>query len=115
MTNFRDFWQETKEATTNLETSLSTSSPSALSYSIQTNVSAIITNVSFFPLTGFNTSLKDAEKKFSKEVAQCATSNEVVDAVSDGIGEPKPYETEEEFVERASDVLRKILREKFNV
>lgn len=114
MTNFLNFWRQTKEANTNLEYSLSTPSPDGLSNSIQTSVTAIsIATAPFFKLAGINTSLSEAEK-FSREVAQCATSDEVISAVSNGVGEPKPYETEEEFVERASNVLRKILREKFN-
>jgi hypothetical protein len=115
MTSFRNFWWKTKEGTTNLETSLSTPSSSGLSNSIQASVTAIsIATAPFFQLTGVNTSLEEAEK-FSREVAQCATSDEVISAVSDEICEPKSSETEEEFVERASNIFRRILREKFNV
>lgn len=115
MTNFISFWWQAKEATTSLENSLSTPSPSDLSDSIQTNVKAIsITTAPLLKLAGVNTNFEEVET-FSREVAQYATSDEVISAVSNGVGEPKPYETEEEFVERASNVLRKILREKFNV
>jgi hypothetical protein len=115
MTSFKNFYDETKKVTTNLENPVSTLSPSSLSSSIQDSVTAIgVASAASFILNGFNTSLEEAEK-FSREVAQYATSEELISAVSNGVGEPQPNETEEEFVERASNVLRRILREKFKV
>lgn len=53
--------------------------------------------------------------EFSKEVAEYATSSDVVIALGNEIGKPRPIETEDEFVERASLALRIILRRKFKV
>lgn len=54
-------------------------------------------------------------EKFSKKVSEYATSKEVISSLSKEIGEPKETETEEEFIERASNVLRNLLKKKFNV
>lgn len=96
MTSFEDFLKESK----NLP-------------EIKAQTTAGIQQITGGIVSGFNDT--QAEKdKFSKEVANYVTSNEVISSLSDSIGKPKD-ETEEEFVERASRVLRAILKQKFNV
>lgn len=54
-------------------------------------------------------------EKFSKEVAEYATSKEIISSLVKETGEPKRDETEDDFVERASQVLRSLLKRKFKV
>ena len=52
--------------------------------------------------------------EFSNQVSELATSVEVINELSDEIGVPKNYETEDEFVERAKATLTKILKRKLS-
>lgn len=54
-------------------------------------------------------------KEFSDEVSSYVTSDKMISEISKNVGEPKTNETEEEFVERASCVLREVLNKKFDV
>ncbi|WP_199455801.1 MULTISPECIES: hypothetical protein [unclassified Marinobacter] len=65
-----------------------------------------LTNLS---ISGFSTSKKE---DFSSEVAKIATSEEVLNELSDSIGKPGDNESEEQFVERAKSTLANILRRK---
>jgi len=68
-------------------------------------------------MIGISSVFTNAEKveKFSKEVANYTTNDEVLSTISEQIGEPKEDESEQEFVERASHLLREILKKKFKV
>lgn len=79
---------------------------------LQTQLTAGITQITIGVVFGFEDTQAE---KFSKEVANYATSDEVISSLSKDIGEPKTNETEEEFVERASRALREIFKKKFNV
>lgn len=107
-TSFEEFWKETKLSTDS--TSLSVSSfeiPTAIATGIQQIL--FPAGVAFW---GFNNTLAEVDR-FSKEVANYVTSDEVISLLSEKIGEPKTNETEAEFVKRASHVLREILKKKF--
>lgn len=52
---------------------------------------------------------------FSDELAQKATSDEVLDELSSKVGTPKTNESEDEFVKRASEILHKILSKKMGL
>lgn len=54
-----------------------------------------------------------AVPKFSEEVANYVTNDEFISSLSNNLGKPKVTETEEDFVERASRLLKTILEEKF--
>ena len=57
--------------------------------------------------------LSDSEKdKFSKKVANLASSEEVLIELSETIGTPNKEETEDEFVNRAKSTMASILRKK---
>lgn len=114
MSSFNKFWSESKNLPLDSKNGLVTS-PSLLS-GIQDNiVAATLAPVGIgLALAGFNSSQEEAEK-FSKQVAEYATSDEVISAVSDEVGEPKQNETEDEFVERATNVLRNILIKNFKI
>ena len=59
-------------------------------------------------------SSKSKEDDFVREVAEIATSDEIISALSNELGSPKEEETENDFVNRGKNILRKILRETFN-
>jgi hypothetical protein len=69
------------------------------------------------PVIGISFALTNTQKaeEFSKGVANYATSQEVISSLSEQIDKPKENETEQEFVERASNILRDILKKKFKV
>lgn len=103
MTSFEDFFKDSKRLAE------STTLPI-----LQTKLTAGITQITEGILFGSNAT-QAKQEKFSKEVANYATSDEVISSFSKNIGEPKTNETEEEFVERASHVLRAVLKKKFDV
>ncbi len=51
---------------------------------------------------------------FSDQVAELATSDEVMDELSDALGTPKSGETEDEFVARAKATMTAILNRKLS-
>lgn len=106
MTSFKDFHKELEKLSVN----------SNKVFDLASSTAACVTNV-LSPLTGVLSVFDNTKKveKFSKEVAEAAVSDDVISAVSQQVGEPKKNETEEEFVERTSHILREILKKKFNV
>ena len=52
------------------------------------------------------------EDKFSSEVAEIVAGNEFISELSDKIGKPKINESENEFVDRAKNLLRELLKSK---
>ncbi|MBE8965467.1 hypothetical protein IQ277_04145 [Nostocales cyanobacterium LEGE 12452] len=107
--NFEDFWQaNTKKLNNSEDINVST---------IQASIAAatlIITAPLAATLFGLDNTQRKSEN-FSKEVSEYATSKEVISSLSKEIGEPNETEAEEDFIERASNVLRKILKEKFKI
>ena len=82
---------------------------------IQSSIAAA-TQLSITPLAATLFGLDDTQsknEKFSKEVSEYATSKEVISSLSKKICEPNETEAEEDFIQRASNVLREILKEKF--
>jgi hypothetical protein len=114
MNSFKDFWNSRK----NKSDSAAAENKSELSTITQlsTAISQQITPIATVALTDIFGSTPKQKKiaQFTKEVTECATSDEVISTVSDRLGEPLPDETEEEFVERASNILKNVLKEKFN-
>ncbi|BBD66455.1 hypothetical protein NIES4072_62750 [Nostoc commune NIES-4072] len=107
--NFEDFWEaDTKIPNNSEDIHVST---------IQSSITAA-TLIASAPLAATLFGLDDTQRKsekFSKEVSEYATSKEVISSSSKKIGEPNASETEEDFIERASKVLREILKEKFKI
>lgn len=50
--------------------------------------------------------------KFSHGVAEIVTSNDFISELSNEIGKPKKYESEDDFVKRAKESLRSLLQTK---
>ncbi|HEY8329674.1 MAG TPA: hypothetical protein VIO59_14655 [Rhodanobacter sp.] len=51
---------------------------------------------------------------FSQQVSELATSDDVINELSDALGAPKPNETEDEFVARAKATMTRILKQKLS-
>jgi len=107
--SFENFWEEDlKNQTNSGDISLST---------VQASIAAA-TKISIIPIAATLFGIADTQTKvdkFSKEVSKYATSKELISSVSKEIGEPQQTETEEEFIERASNTLRNFLKKKFKV
>lgn len=79
---------------------------SAIQLSLATSVSGLLTS-----FLGFS----DKREKFSEEVSNLVHDKTFVAELSSKINEPLEHESEDEFVNRASDTLRKMLYEKFGI
>ncbi|MHC5717622.1 MAG: hypothetical protein ACYTX0_37340 [Nostoc sp.] len=111
MSNFKDFYTNPKQ----LPDTATTQEPSTtqeLSTIVAGNVQQVLSSA-----IGLSYGLANTQKaaEFSKGVANYATSDEVISSLSEQIGKPKENETEQEFVERSSHILREILKKKFNI
>ena len=73
-------------------------------------VGAIAVSPSFF----FK-STEEKKAEFVEDVNNYVTSSEFISCLSNDLGEPKVTETEEDFVERASRLLKATLTEKFKI
>lgn len=105
-TTFKDFFFKKSNA------SSSDLKPFLLSQSIE-NTSL---KISGFITTGIlpsSLSLTTNEKKeFSEKVSTLVHSEDFIQNLSNAIGEPKKHESEIEFVSRAKNTMRKLLKEK---
>ncbi|RUR81884.1 hypothetical protein ACF3DV_18240 [Chlorogloeopsis fritschii PCC 9212] len=99
MNSFKDFYKKSEQL------------PEDNTKHLQLSIGASIQQL-LLPMVGGLFELNNAQKaeKFSREVANYATSDEVISSLSKQIGEPRENETEQEFIERASSVLREILK-----
>jgi len=57
---------------------------------------------------------KNQANEFSSKVMEVATSDNVIDELSEKVGTPLESETEDQFVQRASAVLKNILMSKLS-
>jgi hypothetical protein len=57
---------------------------------------------------------KDDAKSLTKQVNDLLASYDVITAISDRVGEPRPDESEDEFVARAKDIARQVLMRTLN-
>lgn len=115
MNDFKDFWNSPEETPALLPGSSQPlpSIAAATRADLISSVTQIVTESSLFMTGSFN---QQAEvEKFSDEVSSYATSNEVISLLSHTVGKPRVSESEKEFVERASNLLREILRKHFNL
>ena len=103
MSSFKDFCNAKEDSNQRVQSSLT-----VFSAQLSLRINSIAT------IGLFNTKQQKIDK-FSEDVSSYVTSDEVISTVSEKVGEPRPEETEENFVKRASDRLREILYEKFKV
>lgn len=92
-----------------------------LQTSITTNLTGGLPSVAFAAtaLSGSSSPFfKSAEEKkaeFVEQVNNYITSSEFISSFNSDLGEPKVTETEDDFVERASRLLKATLKEKFKI
>jgi|GEM_PF-5272256 len=106
MTSFKEFHKKSEQLTEDFQKTGSI--VTQISQNIQLRLSPMVGALSIFTTS-------EKLEKFSKEVANYATSDDLLSSISDQIGEPKENETEQEFVERASQILREVLKKKFKL
>ncbi len=111
MNNFEDFYKNLKQLA-HADTTEQPSKTQELSTTVAVNIQQAL-----LPAIGLSIGLGNTQKveEFSKGVANYATSGEVISSLSEKVGKPKENETEQEFVERASQILREILKKKFKI
>lgn len=112
MSKFKEFWDE-EGRTTALSTGLSTTPQlPAASVKAATLESLAALSVPGGLLAGWSDHQRE---RFAEQVTEAATSDAVIAQVSAEIGEPLPSETEEQFVDRASSALRRVLYDLFDL
>ena len=105
MDSFKDFMNDIHKA----PNQLLQASERTLS-SIQTSLAARISGI-LFPISATD----NDKQKFTEEVAGLIQNNTFLKQFSDKVGAPSEADSEEEFVTRGSDVLKKMLYEKFGI
>jgi len=108
MSNFKDFFDSKKSG----NTALISKAESKIAIAAKIN-NLLIAN----PVIGsFSNSGKKeiAVEEFSNEVSQMVNSDKFLDEFSKDVGMPKVDESEDEFVNRAKDVMRNLLRAKLS-
>lgn len=114
MSNFEEFWNSSTHSIPQF--SDANPQPVMLSSATQDTMAAGVTTIVTENISRIGESVKQSQiDTFSNEVAKYATSSEVISKLSHEVGQPKQDETEDEFVERASNVLREILQKKFKI
>lgn len=93
--SFKDFFEENKQ-------SLSGILPGS-------NIRSAIAQVASSSLLAMGVSQESLDR-FSDEVSKVATSDSFISEVSEKIGSPAPGETEDDFVNRAKEIMRKALK-----
>jgi len=105
MDSFKDFMDDIHKAPNQpLQASEMTLS------SIQTSLAAGISGI-LFPISATD----NDKQKFTEEVAGLIQNDAFLKQFSDKVGTPSEADSEEEFVTRGSDVLKKMLYEKFGL
>ena len=110
MSSFKEFMDEARESPTKALPSSNTSL-SAIQDSLTSLMGGLLISSHLAPLTVPN----DKKQKFSEEVSNIVQDEAFISEFSDSIGDPSELETEDEFVERGSDILRRMLYNKFGI
>lgn len=105
MSTFKEFMDEVEESPTK---ALPASNMSLSA--IQTSLTLAVSNL----LTPFSLP-SDKKQEFSEKVSNLVQDEAFISEFSDRIDLPSEIETEDEFVECGSDVLRKMLYDRFGI
>lgn len=105
MSSFKEFMDEAEESPTKALPA-SNMSLSAIQTSLTSAISSLLTPFSI---------PSDKKQEFSEEVSNLVQDEAFISEFSDRIGLPSEIETEDEFVERGSGVLRKMLYDRFGI
>jgi hypothetical protein len=105
MSSFREFMDEIEESPTQSLPASELTIP-AIQMALTAATVGLLTPFSF----------PDNEKqKFSEEVSSLIQNESFLSELSNQIDEPLENESEDEFVKRSSDALRRMLYDKFNI
>jgi hypothetical protein len=110
MDSFEEFMNSAGSHEDDVDDNLIRSPGNILIENLEINLSLSIIDI-LFP--AFNSTKKSQE--FAEDVSKVISSNEFISELSDKIGLPLESETEDEFVERSSEILRKMLYSKFGI
>lgn len=121
--SFSQFWDEQTESDMNAaDEPNAIITPNLLQSHITVTTSDIllesIADIAFFGILGPARHLGGHQKsiqKFSQDVSHYATSQEVIAEFSSEIGPPHEHESEDQFVARAKERLKKMLKRRFRV
>lgn len=105
MSSFKEFMNDVKKSPSKALPSSDTSL-SAIQASLTSAVDSLLTPFAF---------TNDKKQEFSQEVSNLVQDEAFISKLSDRVGEPSEFETEDEFVERGSEVLRKMLYDRFGI
>ena len=105
MSNFNQFMDEIKQSPTQ-------SLPE--SYLTLPSLQMALTAGTFLILTPFSFS-NNEKQKFSEEVSSLIHNQSFLSDFSNQIGKPLEQESEDDFVERGSNMLRKMLYDRFGI
>ena len=105
MSTFKEFMNEAEKSPTTA-LSPSNNSLSVIQVSLMSAVGSILT-----PFAAPN----DKKQEFAAEASNLVRDEAFISEFSERIGEPSELETEDKFVERGSDVLRKMLYTRFGI
>ncbi|MGB7086017.1 MAG: hypothetical protein WBD47_10720 [Phormidesmis sp.] len=105
MSSFEEFMDRAEDSSTKA-LSASNTSLSAIETALTVAVSNLLTPVSV-PI--------DKKQEFSEKVSSVVSDEGFISKFSDRIGVPSERETEDDFVERSSSVLRQMLHTQFGL
>ena len=111
MTTFKEFMQQLKSSSASALPSAN-SLVSAVESSLTLAVSSLLPSA-----PGSDESEDELSKKheFAERVTNFIHDDQFISELSDQVGSPSPTETEDEFVARGSDALKKMLYNRFGV
>ncbi|MBD2076965.1 hypothetical protein H6F86_24380 [Phormidium sp. FACHB-592] len=105
MSSFEEFMDEVEESPTKALPASNTTL-STIQLALTTTVKGLLAPLSIS---------SSEQQKFSEKVSSLVQDKTFLSEFSDQIGEPLEDESEDEFVKRGSDKLRKMLYGKFNI
>ena len=121
--SFSQFWEEQTDSDMNAtDEPGAITTPNLLQSHIAVTTSDIllesIADIAFLGILGPVRHIgghKKAIQEFSQDVSHYATSQEAIAEFSGEIGPPHEYESEDQFVTRAKQTLKKMLKRRFRV
>lgn len=112
MTNFKDFFNSMESKNTAL--AQNEGSKSAVTTAISNILSIGLVTNSINGLLSNSNKKEMAAEKFSNDVSELVHSDEFLDEFSEKVGVPKKNESEDEFVNRAKETMRALLKKKLS-
>lgn len=122
MTNFKDFFKSVESKNKSLTQSESSKTTVATAINNVFSTSLAIKSISstYLASNSINGLLSNSNKKeiaaqkFSNDVSELVHSDEFLEEFSEKVGVPKENESENEFVNRAKETMRTLLKKKLS-